>query len=157
MSVYRSSAAIAWLVLQYLLRMAFAFIAVRFLLIHAATSVVAALPGWSATICLVVFCIQFTILYGLYELREYFIKDAARLFSELRPRTLRRMIVLANLVVFIGIVPNLYTVFSMMHDMSFVIIAEAIFLSLFVWISAGFAVPLGAMRYWKWVVRYYVV
>ncbi|MES2332639.1 MAG: hypothetical protein V4539_23735 [Bacteroidota bacterium] len=155
MPVYRSLPAVAWLLLQYILRMAFAFIAMRFLLVHVSVSLLAALPEWNAVQCGFVFLIQFAILYTLYELREYFIKDASRLLRELPKRLLRGTIVLANLVSFAGMVPNLYLVFSFVHDTSFVCVAEAIVLCAFVWVSAGFAVPLGAGRYWKWVRRYY--
>jgi hypothetical protein len=135
------------LLLQYALRMAAVSLFLYFVMKHTAPDLAKTLAGWPAGYCTFLFFVQLAALRVLYELRDYFVRDAWWKLFLLPKAQMRPVLAGCWLMALAGMVPNLLLIFSCMQPWSMVLFPQTILLLGFTWVTTGYAVPLTAWRY----------
>ena len=139
-----------WLLLQYALRMAAVSLFVHFLMKHIAPDLAKTLAGWPVGYCTFLFLVQLAALRVLYELRDYFVRNAWPKLFLLPKKQVGTVLTGCWLIALAGMAPSLLIVISCTQPWSMILLPQTVLLLCFIWVTTGYAVPLTAWRYRKY-------
>ncbi len=108
---------------------------------------------WNDAGLLFCFLVEYVIVVLLIELREHLVRKASRWLPKFSRKYIRWILLCSNILAYGLCFLMCFRMLAYVQEWSFFIVMQWLVLSMLIWALCGVAIPMSAVKFWKWFKR----